>query len=87
MNQVINLPAQLGPVLRSARKAAGLTQATLARRLGVSQSRVSDMETDPRTLNLEQFLHLLQVLKLEMTLQPKQVHSPRSSAEGSSPAW
>lgn len=87
MNQVITLPQQLGPVLKAARKAAGLTQATLARKLGVSQSRVSDMETDPRSISLEQFLQLLQLLKLEMTLQTKQALSPGSSRKSSSSAW
>ncbi len=71
MKQVVAIPEQLGPMLKAARKAAGLTQAALAARLGVSQSRVSDMEADPRSLGLDQFLLLLSLLDLEMLLQPK----------------
>ena len=87
MNQVITLPKQLGPVLRSARKAAGLTQATLARRLGVSQSRVSDMETDPRSLSLDQFLQLLSLLDLEMLVQPKHKRVSGPSQSTTSSSW
>lgn len=75
MNQVIAIPEQLGPILKAARKAAGLTQAALAARLGVSQSRVSDMEANPRSLDLGQFLALLSFLDLEMLLQAKQAPS------------
>lgn len=71
MKQVIAIPEQLGPMLKAARKTAGLTQAALAARLGVSQSRVSDMEADPRSLDLGQFLALLSLLDLEIMLQSK----------------
>jgi HTH-type transcriptional regulator/antitoxin HipB len=71
MKQVVSLPSQIGPLLRSARKSAQLTQAEAAQRLGLSQSRLSAIELDPSSLNLAQLLALLSVLGLELQVQPK----------------
>jgi len=71
VKQVISVPDQLGPILKAARKTAGLSQTALAKKLRVSQSRVSDMELYPRSLTLEQFMAILSQLNLEMTLEPK----------------
>lgn len=72
MQQILSLSKQLGPLLQSARKSAGLTQAELAQRLGMSQSRISAMELDPGTINVEQLLALLAALNHEVLVQPKQ---------------
>ncbi len=71
MKQILSLSKQLGPLLQAARKAAGLSQTELAQRLGISQSRISAMELDPGTINVEQLLALLAVLNLEVLVQPK----------------
>jgi HTH-type transcriptional regulator/antitoxin HipB len=71
MKQILSLSKQLGPLLQSARKAAGLSQTELAQRLGISQSRISAMELDPGTINVEQLLALLAVLNLEVLVQSK----------------
>ena len=81
MKQILSLSKQLGPLLRSARKSAGLSQAELAQRLGISQSRISAMELDPGTINVEQLLALLAALNHELLVQPKNaVGEVRSSA-------
>lgn len=71
MTQILSIVSQLGPLLQSARKSAGLSQAELARRLGISQSRISAMELDPGTINVEQLLALLAALNHEVLVQPK----------------
>lgn len=71
MKQILALSKQLGPILQSARKAAGLSQTELAQRLGISQSRMSAMELDPGSINVDQLLALLAALNHEVLVQPK----------------
>ena len=71
MKQILSLSKQLGPILQSARKAAGLSQMELAQRLGISQSRMSAMELDPGSINVDQLLALLAALNHEVLVQPK----------------
>ena len=71
MKQILSLPQQLGLLLQSARKSAGLTQTELAQRVGMSQSRISAMELDPGAINVEQLLALLGALDHELLVQPK----------------
>lgn len=85
MKQILSLSKQLGPILQSARKSAGLSQTELAQRLGISQSRVSAMELDPATINVEQLLALLAALNHEVLVQPKNSASEERGA--STPDW
>lgn len=71
MKQILSLPSQMGPLLQSARKSAKLSQTDLAKRIGVSQSRLSAMELDPASINLEQLLALCAALGLELVAQSK----------------
>ena len=71
MKQILSLSKQLVPILQSARKAAGLSQTELGQRLGISQSRISAMELDPGSINVEQLLALLAALNHEVLVQPK----------------
>jgi HTH-type transcriptional regulator/antitoxin HipB len=89
MKQILSLSRQLGPLLHSARKSAGLSQTALAQRLGISQSRVSAMERDPGSISVEQLLALLAALHHEVLVQPKQgaaVDSAGSDA-AATPDW
>lgn len=71
MMQIITSPAQIGLLLQSARKLRGLSQADLAARLGVSQSRLSKIEQDPATMSVEQLLRLCAQLRLEFSIAEK----------------
>lgn len=85
MKQILSLSRQLRPLLQSARRTAGLTQTELAQRLGISQSRISAMELDPGTINVDQLLALLAALDHEVIVQPKtDAASERGSA---TPEW
>jgi HTH-type transcriptional regulator/antitoxin HipB len=88
MKQILSLSKQLGPLLQSARKSAGLSQTALAQRLGISQSRVSAMELDPGSISVEQLLALLAALNHEVLIQPKQGAAVLSDDAGATtPDW
>ncbi|KQW87391.1 toxin HipA [Massilia sp. Root418] len=85
MKQILSLSRQLGPLLQGARKSAGLSQTQLAQCLGVSQSRISAMELEPGTINVDQLLALLAALNHEVLVQPKnRIDEERGS---NTPEW
>ena len=73
MQQILSLSDQLAPLLQTARKSAGLSQTELARRLDLSQSRMSAMELDPASMRLDQLLSICATLQLELVVQTKGV--------------
>lgn len=80
MNQLISLPSQLGLVLRSERKSAKLSQKQLAAMLGLSQNRVSELETNPGSMRVDQLLAVLSALGLELQVQPRSI-PPTTASE------
>jgi HTH-type transcriptional regulator/antitoxin HipB len=64
----ITTTAQLGATLTARRKHLELTQEKLASRVGLSQNRLSVLESRPETLTVEQLVALLEVLGLEMRI-------------------
>jgi HTH-type transcriptional regulator/antitoxin HipB len=71
MSQRLATPSQTGEVLCARRKALKLSQRVLAERLGISQNRLSELETDPSRLTLDRLLFLVNALGLELLLQDK----------------
>lgn len=67
----VNSPQQAGQILTTRRKALGLSQASLAARLGISQNRLSELEAHAERLTLERLLALASQLGLELVLQEK----------------
>jgi HTH-type transcriptional regulator/antitoxin HipB len=67
----LHSPAQLPEHLKSLRRIRGLTQAQLAKRLGVRQSRLADIENHPETVSSAQLLDLLAALGVEVLLRLK----------------
>jgi HTH-type transcriptional regulator/antitoxin HipB len=82
MNQLLSVPAQVGLVLRAARKSANLSQKQLAAKLGLSQNRLSELETDPGSMRVDQLLAALAALGLELQVQTRG-GSPAVRGEGS----
>lgn len=72
MDYPVPLATQLRQLLRSLRKARGWTQADLAKRLGVVQSRVATIERDPGAISVEQLLHILALLGAQMVVRDGQ---------------
>ena len=69
MDYPVQLSSQLQQFLKSLRKSQKLTQAELARRLGVVQSRVADIERDPGSVSVEQLLQVLAMLGAQMVVR------------------
>ena len=68
MATVLRTHEQLGQALRQRRKALGLTQADVARRLGVSQTRLSAFERRADILSVRQLLALAALLDIRLLL-------------------
>jgi len=68
MSYPISFSEQLAQHLKAFRKSRGLTQAQLAMRLGVTQSRVADIETNPGKVSLDNLLKVLSVLDIRILL-------------------
>ncbi|MBH9554292.1 helix-turn-helix domain-containing protein [Inhella gelatinilytica] len=68
--------AQLGQWLRAARKQRGLTQAELGARLGLSQNRVSHLESHADELSAKQLLTWCAVVGLELSLRERVAPPP-----------
>ncbi|MEJ5999710.1 helix-turn-helix domain-containing protein [Paucibacter soli] len=81
MNQLLFVPNQVGLVLRAVRKGAKLSQKQLAARLGMSQNRLSELETNPGSMRVDQLFALLSALGLELQLQTRG-GSPAAGSEG-----
>lgn len=67
-SHVLVTPVQLGSILQAARKERGLTQASLAARMGMSQSRISYLELHAEQISLGQLLTWCAVLRLELSV-------------------
>ena len=81
MQHILLTVSQAGQLLQSARKAAGLSQAQLAMRLGLGQSRLSKLEQNPGALTLEQLLALCGALGLELSVAEKPASRCASQSE------
>jgi HTH-type transcriptional regulator/antitoxin HipB len=71
--QVIRAPAQLGMLLRGARRERGMSQQDLALKAGcTSQARLSQLELQPGRLTVERLLLILAALDLELVVRPRE---------------
>lgn len=73
--------AQLGQLLKSARKRRKLTQAYVAARLGLSQNRVSYLELHAEDISVRQLLTWCAVIGLELRLGERDVTTTASTTE------
>ncbi|MBC7285822.1 helix-turn-helix domain-containing protein [Hoeflea sp.] len=71
MSELVRSPKQLGVALRRFRRTHGLTQTELAKRAGVRQGTVSQVETGLETVKLSTVMDLLRALDLEVVIQPR----------------
>lgn len=81
----LHSPTQLAAHLKSLRKTRGLTQAQLAKRLGIRQSRLADIENHPETVSSAQLLNLFAALGVEVLLRLKP--TPQHTAHRSKGEW
>jgi HTH-type transcriptional regulator / antitoxin HipB len=71
MDFPIQLCDQLGQHLRSFRQHRKMTQQQLAQMLGLSQSRIADIEADPGRVSVENLFKILTALNVQMVLQDR----------------
>lgn len=80
----VRTPEQLPALLQAFRKEAGLTQAEVALRLGVTQQTISALERNAETVSAERLMRLLSILGVELALRkPGEARSDASS----NPSW
>jgi len=72
---------QLGQLLVSARKRHKLTQAAIASRVGLSQNRISHLESHPEEISVKQLFSWLAALELEVKV------GVRDTSAASSGEW
>jgi HTH-type transcriptional regulator / antitoxin HipB len=65
----VRTPEQLPGLLQAFRKEAGLTQAEVALRLGITQQTVSALERNAETVSAERLLRLLNILGVQLVLR------------------
>ncbi|PUE21285.1 MULTISPECIES: helix-turn-helix domain-containing protein [unclassified Limnohabitans] len=89
MPHTLVTPIQMGQILKTARKTSQLSQTKLASRVGLSQSRISAFEQQPENIGLGQLLSVLNVLGLELTIQPRQNTAPQAqlARDSDAPEW
>ncbi|WP_332776093.1 helix-turn-helix domain-containing protein [Polaromonas sp.] len=79
---------QVPMLLKSFRKARGMTQADLARAMGVTQQTASDLERNASSASVSRLLRLLSAIGVELVLRDKQadtkVLTPDQSETGKS---
>ncbi|ACC74606.1 helix-turn-helix domain-containing protein [Paraburkholderia phymatum] len=68
MDYSVKTLGQLRPVLRGFRKAAGLTQAMLAERLGITQQSYAQFEANPAAAGVERLFKVLRLLNAGIKL-------------------
>ena len=73
MDYPILLADQLTSHLKSLRKARGLTQAQLGRRLGLGQVRIAEIEANPAAISVDQLFTLLSTLNIGVVLRDGRV--------------
>lgn len=76
MSKSIRTPQDVGGVLRASRVKQRLSQADLARGLGISQARYSTLESSPGRLTLDRLLPLLQALGLTLRIETSEPAAP-----------
>lgn len=69
-SQMRYTPAQIGAVIRSTRKALGVTQRDLALTSGTGLRFIIELEKGKETCELGKALRVLHTLGIEMTLSP-----------------
>lgn len=77
MSYPVRVPDQLSKVLRAFRKRNGLSQAALARRLGITQQAYSELERAPANASFERLMQIMAALDAEIVLRER----PASTGE------
>jgi HTH-type transcriptional regulator/antitoxin HipB len=69
MSYLLQTPDQLAVHLRALRVAKGWSQKQLAEKLGLSQSRIARIESDPLSISVDQLLKVLSAMGASVSIQ------------------
>ena len=83
----LQLPSQLGPHLRSLRRARKITQRALAVRLGVTQARIAAIEANPAAVSFGQLMTILAALGVDIALRPRSTKDAGASDPPPTVPW
>jgi HTH-type transcriptional regulator/antitoxin HipB len=81
MKTHITTSGQLGPLLKHLRVEKGMSQAALGAKIGLSQERISRIETRPEAVAVDQLLTVLMALDAAFAVEPR--ISPDGNARAS----
>jgi HTH-type transcriptional regulator/antitoxin HipB len=86
----ITTSGQLGPLLKHLRMEKGWSQAALGAKIGLSQERISHIESRPESVTVNHLLTLLMALDAALAVEPrtspvKRGESPTSAIIGPGP--
>lgn len=73
MDYPIQTLSQLRPILQSFRKKAGLTQAAVAGKLGITQQSYAQIEANPASTSVQRLHKILRLLNVDLVLMQSQV--------------
>lgn len=73
MPDTIRTTGQLGPILKRLRKAKGWSQLELGKKIGLSQERISVIESHPERIAIDQLLTVLMALEAELQIAPREI--------------
>jgi len=62
---------QFGPILQKLRRDKGWSQAELGSKIGLSQARISVIESKPESVSIDQMLTVLMALGYEINVAPR----------------
>lgn len=71
MKSQIKTSGQLGPVLKRLRMDRGWSQAELGDKIGLSQTRISKIESSPEQVTLDKLLTVLMALDASLSIEPR----------------
>lgn len=76
---LLQTPSQLPAHLQALRRSRKLTQAEMAKRLGVTQVRYSQMERKPELIATGRLLEILAILQVDLLFKPRGPEKPRKT--------
>ena len=83
----IRTESQVSLLLKSFRKARGMTQADLAHALGVTQQTASDLERNAATASVSRLLRMLSAMGVELVLRDKLPPASDAAAKPAPTDW
>lgn len=71
MKTSITTSGQLGPLLKQLRVEKGMSQTALGAKIGLSQERISRIESRPESVTVDQLLTVLMALDAAFVVEPR----------------